>query len=174
MNPIFCRHGQALFPFELLPQKQPFSNPNPWLRYRQESLCIQHMLTAVVSSRGLLWQIGDCEEKLMTLIDISNGPAWIIWIEGILFAIISIILISGHGANLIAGYNTASREEKNRYDTKKLCRGVGIGMSLITLMIFIMAIWETVLPAYFSTVFLVITVVDCTTIIVLSNTICKK
>ncbi len=88
--------------------------------------------------------------------------------------IISIILISGRGANLIAGYNTASREEKNRYDTKKLCRGVGIGMSLITLMIFIMAIWETVLPAYFSTVFLVITVVDCTTIIVLSNTICKK
>ena len=75
-------------------------------------------------------------------------------ILGILFAIISVILISGHGANLIAGYNTASREEKNRYDTKKLCRVVGIGLVFITLMIFIMAIWETVLPAYFSTVFL--------------------
>lgn len=93
---------------------------------------------------------------------------------GILFAIISIILISGHGANLIAGYNTASREEKNRYDTKKLCRVVGIGMAFITLMIFIMAIWENVLPAFFSTVFLIITVIDCVTIIVLSNTICRK
>jgi len=110
----------------------------------------------------------------MTLKDISNGPDWIIWVVGILFAIISVILISGHGANLIAGYNTASREEKSRYDTKKLCRVVGIGMMLIALMIFIMAIWETVLPAYFSTVFLVITVIDCITIIVLSNTICKK
>lgn len=110
----------------------------------------------------------------MTLKDISNGPDWIIWIVGILFAIISIILISGHGANLIAGYNTASKEEKNRYDTKKLCRVVGIGMAFITLMIFIMAIWENVLPAFFSTVFLIITVIDCVTIIVLSNTICKK
>ena len=110
----------------------------------------------------------------MTLKEISSGPDWIVWIIGILFLIISLILISGHGANLIAGYNTAGREEKNRYDTKKLCRVVGIGMAIITLMIFIMAIWETVLPAYFSTVFLVITVVDCITIIVLSKTICKK
>ena len=110
----------------------------------------------------------------MTLKEISSGPDWIVWIIGILFLIISLILISGHGANLIAGYNTAGRDEKNRYDTKKLCRVVGIGMALITLMIFILAIWETVLPAFFSTVFFVITVIDCIAIILLSNTICKK
>ena len=55
----------------------------------------------------------------MTLKEISSGPDWIVWIIGILFLIISLILISGHGANLIAGYNTAGRDEKNRYDTKK-------------------------------------------------------
>ena len=110
----------------------------------------------------------------MTLKEISSGPDWIVWIIGILFLIISLILISGHGANLIAGYNTAGRDEKNRYDTKKLCRVVGIGMAVITIMIFIMAIWETVLPAFFSTVFFVITVIDCIAIIILSNTICKK
>ena len=110
----------------------------------------------------------------MTLKDISSGPDWIILIVAILFAIISFILISGHGENFIAGYNTASREEKNRYDTKKLCRVVGIGMAFITLMIFIMAIWENVLPAFFSTVFFIFTVIDCVTIIFLSNTICKK
>ena len=38
----------------------------------------------------------------MTLKDISNGPDWLIWVVGILLAIISIVLISGHGANLIA------------------------------------------------------------------------
>ena len=110
----------------------------------------------------------------MTLKEISSGPDWIVWMIGILFLFISLILISGHGANLIAGYNTAGRDEKNRYDTKKLCRVVGIGMALITLMIFILAIWETVLPAFFSTVFFVITVIDCIAIIILSNTICKK
>ncbi len=110
----------------------------------------------------------------MTLKDISSGPDWIVWIIGFLFFTMSLILISGHGANLIAGYNTAGREEKNRYDTKKLCRVVGIGMVVITIMIFIMAIWETVLPAFFSTVFFVITVIDCIAIIILSNTICKK
>ena len=110
----------------------------------------------------------------MTLKDISSGPDWIIWIVAILFAIISFILISDHGENFIAGYNTASKEEKNRYDTKKLCRVVGIGLALITLMIFIMAIWENVLPSFFSTVFLGVTVIDCIAIIVLSNTICKK
>lgn len=110
----------------------------------------------------------------MTLKDISSGPDWIVWIIGFLFFTMSLILISGHGANLIAGYNTAGREEKNRYDTKKLCRVVGIGMAVITIMIFIMAIWETVLPAFFSTVFFVITVIDCIAIIILSNTICKK
>ena len=110
----------------------------------------------------------------MTLKDISSGPDWIVWIIGFLFFTMSLILISGHGANLIAGYNTAGRDEKNRYDTKKLCRVVGIGMALITLMIFILAIWETVLPAFFSTVFFVITVIDCIAIIILSNTICKK
>ena len=110
----------------------------------------------------------------MTLKEISSGPDWIVWIIGFLFFTMSLILISGHGANLIAGYNTAGRDEKNRYDTKKLCRVVGIGMALITLMIFILAIWETVLPAFFSTVFFVITVIDCIAIIILSNTICKK
>ena len=110
----------------------------------------------------------------MTLKDISNGPDWLIWAVGILLAIISIVLISGHGANLIAGYNTASEEEKDKYDTKKLCRVVGIGMALITIMIFIMALWEAVLPASFSTVFLFATVADSIAIIVLSNTVCKK
>ena len=50
----------------------------------------------------------------MTLKEISSGPDWIVWIIGILFLIISVILISGNGANIIAEYNTAGRDEKNR------------------------------------------------------------
>ena len=48
----------------------------------------------------------------MTLKDISSGPDWIIWVVGIILAIFSIILLTGRGANLIAGYNTASKEKR--------------------------------------------------------------
>lgn len=110
----------------------------------------------------------------MTLKDISNGPDWVLWIVSGVFLIISIVLISGHGENLIAGYNTASKEEKSRYNTKKLCRVVGAGLLIITLMILAMGIWETALPASFSTVFLLVTVTDCIVIIILANTICRR
>ena len=48
----------------------------------------------------------------MTLKDISSGPDWVIWVVGIILAIFSIILLTGRGANLIAGYNTASKEKR--------------------------------------------------------------
>ena len=48
----------------------------------------------------------------MTLKDISSGPDWSIWVVGIILAIFSIILLTGRGANLIAGYNTASKEKR--------------------------------------------------------------
>lgn len=110
----------------------------------------------------------------MTLKDISNGPDWIIWAVFILFAVMSGVLLSGHGANLIAGYNTASKEGKNRYDAKKLCRVTGAGMAVITIMILIMAVGEAVLPASFAKVAFVVTLVDSLIVIILANTICKK
>lgn len=110
----------------------------------------------------------------MTLKDISNGPDWVLWVVFWLFLTISIVLISGHGENLIAGYNTASKEEKSKYNTKKLCRVVGTGFLIITLMILAMVIWYTVLPAWFAAVFLGVVVIDCIVIIVLANTICRN
>ena len=110
----------------------------------------------------------------MTLKDISTGPGWILWVVFGIFALISVILLSGHGANMIAGYNTASEEEKNKYDTKKLCRVVGAGMTVIAAMIFVSAIGEEVLPAYFARIFLIVTVADCAAVIILANTVCRK
>lgn len=48
------------------------------------------------------------------------------WIVPIIFLILSILLLSGKGAWLIAGYNTLSKDEKKRVDEKRLCREVGI------------------------------------------------
>lgn len=41
-----------------------------------------------------------------------------VWVIGILFALLSGVLLSGRGGFLIAGYNTASKEEKEKYDEK--------------------------------------------------------
>lgn len=73
----------------------------------------------------------------MTLKDISNGPSWIIWIVFVIFVILSAILLFGHGANLIAGYNTSSKEEKAKYNEKKVCQVTGAGMMVITVLILV-------------------------------------
>ena len=110
----------------------------------------------------------------MTLKDISNGPEWMMWPVFALFLVLSILFLSGHGAGLIAGYNTASEEEKSKYDEKKMCRVTGVGMSVITVLIFVMAKWDEVLPASFAYVALGIILAVSLIIIILLNTICKK
>lgn len=110
----------------------------------------------------------------MTLKDVSNGPDFVIWMVSIVCFVLSIVLLSGKGSWLIAGYNTASKEEKNKYDEKKLCRIIGAGMAVITVMLVIMGLGEDVLPEAFAYIFAAVTVVDCAAMIILANTICKN
>lgn len=110
----------------------------------------------------------------MKLADISNGPDWILWVCFVIFLILSVVLLSGHGSSLIAGYNTASKEEKAKYNEKKLCRVVGSGMAFIAVLILGMGLLEHILPAYFAYVTLVLIVVDVVAIIVISNIACRK
>ncbi|MEG0360301.1 MAG: DUF3784 domain-containing protein [Longicatena sp.] len=63
----------------------------------------------------------------------------IVWILVVVLLIMSIILCMGKGGFLIAGYNTASKEEKAKYDEKKLSRVFGVGMLLVTLLLIVMA-----------------------------------
>ena len=89
----------------------------------------------------------------MKLADLSTGPDWGVYVGFIILAVLSIVLISGHGSWLISGYNTASKEEKAKYNEKKLCRTMGIGMSVIALGIIL---------------------ADVVITIVLGNTICRR
>ena len=83
----------------------------------------------------------------MMIKDMINSPVWLIWVMFGLFLVISIVLLTGHGTNLIAGYNTAGKEEKSWYNTKKICRVVvSTGMAVI----------------------------DCVVIAILVNTVCKN
>ena len=49
----------------------------------------------------------------------------------VLFVVLGIVFASGKGANLIAGYNTASREEKEKTDEKKLLKAMSVFMFVL-------------------------------------------
>ena len=110
----------------------------------------------------------------MKLADLATGSDVTVWIVFVIFAVLSIILLSGHGSWLISGYNTASKEEKAKYNEKKLCRTMGVGMSIIAILALIMGLLENILPAFFVYIALGIIVVDVVVIIILENTLCKK
>ena len=110
----------------------------------------------------------------MKLADLASGPDWVVWIVFVIFAVLSIVLLSGHGSWVISGYNTASKEEKEKYDEKKLCRTMRIGMSVIAVLILIMGLFESVLPAFFVYIALGIILVNVVVIIILGNTLCRK
>ena len=48
-----------------------------------------------------------------------------------LFVVLGIIFASGKGANLIAGYNTASHEEKAQTNEKKLLKAMSVLMFVL-------------------------------------------
>lgn len=110
----------------------------------------------------------------MTIADTMNGPIWLLWLVAVICFIISVVLITGHGSGLIAGYNTASKEEKDKYNEKKLCKVAGFGMTAITIILIIMALFYKLLPASFSYILEAYIIIDAITMIILGNTICKK
>ena len=110
----------------------------------------------------------------MKLADLATGPDWTMWIIFGIFTVLSIVLLSGHGSWFISGYNTATKEEKEKYDEKKLCRTMGIGMSIIAILVLTMGLLENILPASFVYIALGIILVDVVVIIILGNTLCRK
>ena len=97
----------------------------------------------------------------------------IAWALNGIITIISLILLSGRGEFLIAGYNTMSKDRKARYDEKRLCRMIGCGLSIITLIMTIATLCNFEMPYFISWLipwglFAVVAVM-----LILMNTICK-
>lgn len=63
----------------------------------------------------------------------------ILIVMALLFLIMSLFLLNGKGSWLIAGYNTASQNERDKYDEKKLCRAVGLLCLLCCVMMCVLA-----------------------------------
>lgn len=110
----------------------------------------------------------------MTMADTMNGPDWVLWVVTVLLLLMSIVLISGHGAGLIAGYNDITKEEKEKYNERKLCKVVGFRMAGITILLLVLDFFSSQIPAQFTNVMIGFVVADIVVMLVLCNTICKK
>lgn len=110
----------------------------------------------------------------MTMKHFATGPDWIVWVVFVILVTISAVLLSGHGANLIAGYNTAPKEVKEKYDEKKLGRVIGGGLLAIAFLLPFAVLGQNLFPAWVAYAFLGYIIADCIVSIILANTICKK
>lgn len=88
------------------------------------------------------------------------------WLMVILLGILSLYLLSGRGAMLIAGYNTATEEEKLRYDEKKLCRTVGAYLGILTVFVAVRIGYGSRFPAVLDRMFPWVIVI-CTAVLLL-------
>ena len=85
--------------------------------------------------------------------------------------IFGIVILCGKGDNLIAGFNTASKEEKEKYHIKRLRLVMGVAMILLAPTCLLLR-WKDYASGMAS--FCVITVLLCFTAILLANTWAKK
>ena len=92
-------------------------------------------------------------------------------IVGLLLAALGLfMLLSGRGSFLIAGFNTMSKEEKEKYDSNALCKFVGkiilpIGIAILS--VFIGGLLDS---AWFAIGFVVLTIGVVIFAVVYSNT----
>ena len=87
-----------------------------------------------------------------------------------LLLVMGIVILLGKGDKLIAGYNTASEQEKAKYNIKRLRGLLGGFLIILAPMLFLM-LNETVeaLGAFMG-----ITIVLCIIVVILANTWAKK
>lgn len=91
-------------------------------------------------------------------------------IVALVCAVMGILILMGKGDNLIAGYNTASKEERERYDIERL-RGL-IGGLMIVLAPLLLMLGKESMASIWS--FCGIVLVLCLVVVILANTWAKK
>ena len=92
-------------------------------------------------------------------------------ILALVFAVMGILILVGKGDNLIAGYNTTSREEREQIDIKRL-RGLVGGLLIVLAPLMILLLGNETMASAGS--FGAIVFVLCIVVVILANTWAKK
>ena len=95
----------------------------------------------------------------------------IVIIISAIMLVMGIVILIGKGDNLIAGYNTASKEEKAQVNIKRLRGLIGGFMVALAPMTFF-SLREESMEAMWA--FIAITLILCIVVLILANTWAKK
>ena len=98
----------------------------------------------------------------------------ILWTLTAILAIWSLVLLSGHGAASIAGFNTMTEDEKKTIDEKKLCFVMGISTSVCALTMLYMAVLSPNITITTTIIASSIITIDMIVTIYIANTKCEK
>ncbi|WP_414046688.1 DUF3784 domain-containing protein [Macrococcus equi] len=85
----------------------------------------------------------------------------------VLFALVGIYMLTGRGSFLIAGYNFLPKEEKAKYNEKRLCQFVGLLMLLMSIFVVIME--YNLLPEYITIILFLTTTLSAVIFMNVSN-----
>ncbi len=85
--------------------------------------------------------------------------------------IVGIVILVGKGDNLMAGYNTASKKEREEYDVKRLRYLVGGLLIILAPMTFFLLGEETMTAGF---AYVALTIILCIIVVILANTWAKK
>lgn len=96
------------------------------------------------------------------------------WLIAIVFVFVGILFLIGHGWRLIAGYNTASKEKKAKYDLERLYLVNGIGMLVLGILVATMNVFVDDWTMLWQLLFLVFFIIVLIVIVVLNGTWCMK
>jgi hypothetical protein len=103
-----------------------------------------------------------------------NVPTWVAWILVAILSIISIVIFTGKAPFLIAGYNTANQEKKNKYNINALSKVAGGGLGVLTGITALIVLYNAELPSAISWLNPWGILGTITLMLILGNTICKK
>ena len=101
----------------------------------------------------------------------------IVFVLSIVFFVCGMLLLYGKGAFLIAGLNTASKEEKEKWNEKKIATILGtflLIMANVTLICFLLPYYIPGFKIICTTIFLFITLLGSMLVIFLANKYGKK
>lgn len=87
----------------------------------------------------------------------------------VVLAVLAIIILSGKGSWLIAGYNIMNDDKKQKYNYKRLCYVLGIGLILLDICLIVSSI-----TVEFEKLISLLEIIISLLTVILANTICRK
>lgn len=93
-----------------------------------------------------------------------------VWMVPVLLLILSIIFLLGKGEFLIAGYNTSTKAEKDKYDKKALCRFMGKVCLALAAMCSLMVVGASYAVPWLFTIGLSLFLITTFAVIIYANT----